>query len=130
LCGDGEVGLLSCSLPSDEAYDRTDGADRVSVGETPLPFSKALVSPVGSTLLAECEDCEGPEIWGGGGFWSAVEVTAEVSIVMVGARSRRSGVEVDCLESFSTEFLDSDMVGQEVDRDSQRAERAKEQRDV
>lgn len=83
----GEVGLLSLS-------ELKEAGERISDGEALELFNSVLVS-VASALsvntLSEGRDGEG-KTWTGCWKGSDAELTADVSMVMVGARSRRRGV--------------------------------------
>jgi hypothetical protein len=62
-----------------------DAVDRLSVGDVLPLFSSALVSPAWAVSVVSPE-----RIWGG---FEDGEFTADVSMVIVGARSLRMGVD-------------------------------------
>lgn len=95
----GDVGLLSWSRPSDEADERIEADERRSVGDGEPLYNRALVSLASAGSVETCRvGCDG----------SGVDVTADVSMVMVGARSRRSGV-------FASWFGFDDMMAQDLE---------------
>jgi hypothetical protein len=90
----GDVGRFSWSRsrPSDEAFERREAGDRMSVGETLPLFSRALVSLWALSVYVCTDGWGAPATWVGDWKGSG-ELTAEVSIVIVGARSRRRGAD-------------------------------------